>query len=124
MTPVIPLQGQPPIGPYSPAMVHGNMVFVSGQIAKDVEGKMRNETIEDATRTVLTNLRNVLSVAGCSLHNVVKTTVFMQDLNDFAGMNGVYAEFFGSHRPARSTIQVAKLPADSRLEIECIAIKP
>jgi 2-iminobutanoate/2-iminopropanoate deaminase len=84
---------------------------------------MVGETIEAATRQSLINLRAVLSAAGCAPSNVVKTTVFLKDLDDFAGMNQVYAEFFGSHRPARSTVQAARLPADARVEIECIAIK-
>jgi 2-iminobutanoate/2-iminopropanoate deaminase len=122
-TPLKPAVGQPPLGPYSPAMAVGNMVFISGQIPRSPEGGMVNDTIEGATRQALINLRSVLSAAGCSLENVVKTTVFMKDLNDFNGMNAVYAEVFGNHRPARSTVQVARLPADSRVEIECIAVK-
>lgn len=123
MTPILPASGQPPIGPYSPGMAVGNMVFVSGQIPKDASGAMISETIEGATQQVLINLRAVLSAAGCTPSNVVKTTVFLKDLNDFAGMNQVYAEFFGQHRPARSTVQAARLPADARVEIECIAVK-
>lgn len=123
MTPILPAGGQPPIGPYSPGIAVGNMVFVSGQIPKDASGAMISETIEGATQQVLINLRGVLSAAGCSPSNVVKTTVFLKDLNDFAGMNKVYAEFFGQHRPARSTVQAARLPADARVEIECIAVK-
>jgi len=100
------------------------MVFVSGQIPRDASGKVIGESIEAATRQVLENLKSVLTAAGCSPADVVKTTVFLQDLNDFDGMNKVYAEFFSGHRPARSTVQVAKLPASSRIEIECIAMKP
>jgi 2-iminobutanoate/2-iminopropanoate deaminase len=119
-----PSAGQPPIGPYSPAMSGGNMVFVSGQIPRDASGKVVGESIEAATRLSLANLSAVLAAANCSPNDVVKTTVFMQDLADFEGMNKVYAEFFGQHRPARSTVQVAKLPGAARVEIECIAIRP
>ncbi len=118
-----PATGQPPIGPYSPAMSAGNMVFVSGQIPRDANGKVIGESIEAATRQSLANLSSVLAAAQCSPGDVVKTTVFMQDLADFDGMNKVYAEFFGQHRPARSTVQVAKLPAAARVEIECIAVR-
>jgi 2-iminobutanoate/2-iminopropanoate deaminase len=83
---------------------------------------MVTESIEAATCQALQNLRAVLAAAGCGPNEVVKTTVFLKDLADFAGMNKVYAEFFGNHRPARSTIQAAKLPADSRVEIDCIAV--
>lgn len=120
---VTPPNSQPVIGPYSPAVISGNMVFVSGQIPRDGQGKVIGDTIENATRQVLENLNNVLNAAGCSASNVVKTTVFLQDLNDFEGMNKTYAAFFGDHRPARSTVQVAKLPASARVEIECIAVK-
>ncbi len=115
--------GQPVIGPYSPATLSGNLVFVSGQIPRGADGKIVGDTIANATRQALENLRAVLGAAGCSESNVVKTTVFMQDLADFEGMNAAYAAFFGAHRPARSTVQVAKLPANARVEIECIAVK-
>jgi 2-iminobutanoate/2-iminopropanoate deaminase len=120
---VTPPNSQPVIGPYSPAVISGNMVFVSGQIPRDGQGKVIGDTIENATRQVLENLNNVLNAAGCSASNVVKTTVFLQDLSDFEGMNKTYAAYFGDHRPARSTVQVAKLPASARVEIECIAVK-
>ncbi len=125
MTPLKPIQpaNQTVIGPYSPAIAVGNLVFVSGQIPRDASGKVIGDTIENATRQVLDNLRAVLGAAGCSAAHVAKTTVFLQDLADFEGMNKEYAAFFGAHRPARSTIQVARLPANSRVEIECIAVK-
>jgi 2-iminobutanoate/2-iminopropanoate deaminase len=118
-----PATGNPPIGPYSPAMGAGNFVYVSGQIPRDSAGKIVGDTIENATRVSLSNLKTVLAAANCAPTDVIKTTVFMQDLADFDGMNKVYAEFFGEHRPARSTVQVAKLPAASRVEIECIAVR-
>jgi 2-iminobutanoate/2-iminopropanoate deaminase len=100
----------------------GNLLFVSGQIPRDAAGKMAGESIEAATWQALQNLRAVLTAAGCSTADVVKTTVFLQDLADFPAMNKAYAEFFGNHRPARSTVQAARLPADARVEIECIAV--
>ena len=117
-----PATGQPPIGPYSPATVAGNTVYVSGQIPRTADGKIVGDSIESATKQVLENLRTVLSAAGCMPSHVVKTTVFMIDLGEFDGMNKTYAEFFGEHRPARSTVQVSKLPAAARVEIDCIAV--
>jgi len=119
---VQPATGQSAIGPYSPAVVCGNLVFVSGQIPRDAAGNIVGDSIEAATQQALNNLRAVLAAAGCAPSDVVKTTVFLQDLADFGGMNTVYAEFFGTHRPARSTVQVAKLPAGARVEIDCIAV--
>jgi len=120
---ISPVGGQPVLGPYSPAAANGNLVFVSGQIPRDSAGAMVASSIEAATEQVLANLKAVLAAAGCTPSNVLKTTVFMQDLADFDGMNKTYAKFFGDHRPARSTVQVAKLPAGARVEIECIAVK-
>lgn len=112
------------IGPYSQAIVAGNMVFCAGQIPLHPQTReLVNTDIDAATRQVLSNVKGVLASAGCSLSDVVKATVFMVDLKEFAGMNAVYSEFFGSHRPARSTVQVAALPAGARVEIEVIAIK-
>jgi 2-iminobutanoate/2-iminopropanoate deaminase len=119
-----PVTGPGAIGPYTPAVACGGLLFVSGQIPRDASGKMVGESIEAATTQTLQNLRAVLAAAGCATHDVVKTTVFMQDLAEFAGMNTAYAEFFGNHRPARSTMQAAKLPAGARVEIECIAALP
>ena len=124
MTPIRqihPATGNPPIGPYSPAVVCGNTIYVSGQIPRSADGKIVAESIEAATRQSLENLRAVLTAAGCTPSHVLKTTVFMIDLGEFEGMNKTYAEFFGEHRPARSTVQVSKLPAGSRVEIDCIA---
>jgi 2-iminobutanoate/2-iminopropanoate deaminase len=115
--------GATTLGPYSPAASYGNLVFTSGQIPRTADGKVVADSIEAATRQVLENLREVLKSAGCVPADVIKTTVFMQDLSDFDGMNKTYSAFFGEHRPARSTVQVAKLPANARVEIECIAIR-
>ena len=117
-----PPLGPSAIGPYSPAVASGGLLFVSGQIPRDADGTVVADSIEAATRQALHNLRAVLAAAGCAPHDVVKTTVFLQDLADFEGMNRAYAEFFGDHRPARSTVQVARLPANARVEIDCIAV--
>lgn len=112
------------IGPYQQALAYGNLVFCSGQIPL-VPGtkELVSESIEAATRQVLCNVRAVLAAAGCGFPDVIKATVFLIDLNDFQGMNGVFSEFFGAHKPARSTVQVAKLPAGARVEIEVVAVR-
>ena len=115
--------GHPALAPYSPAIVCGDFVFVSGQVPRDAAGAIVGDTIENATRQCLENVREVLAAAGCSPSRVVKVTVFLQDMNDFERMNATYAAFFGKHRPARTTVQVAKLPVNARIEIECIAVK-
>lgn len=112
------------VGPYSQAIAVGNLVFCSGQIPL-VPGtkELKNESIEEATRQALFNLRAVLASAGCAPNDVAKATVYLVDMGDFSRMNAVYAEFFGTHRPARVTVQVAGLPAGARVEIECIAVR-
>ncbi len=111
------------IGPYSQAVKAGNLVFCSGQIPLDPQtGEFVSEDIAMQTRQVLKNLSAVLEAAETSLNNVVKTTVFLADMNDFAAMNEVYAEFFNDNKPARATVQAARLPRDARVEIECIAV--
>jgi len=111
------------IGPYSQAVRTGEFVFCAGQIPLDpATMKLVEGDITVQTRRVLTNLGNVLQAAGSSLSRVVKTTVFLADLNDFQAMNGVYAEFFPEQPPARSTIQAGRLPAGALVEIEAIAI--
>lgn len=111
------------IGPYSQAVRTGEFVFCAGQIPLDpVTMKLVEGDISIQTRRVLTNLSNVLQAAGSSLSRVVKTTVFLADLQDFQAMNAVYAEFFSEQPPARSTIQAGRLPAGALLEIEAIAI--
>lgn len=110
------------LGPYSQALKVGGFVFCSGQIPiNPATNSIEALTIEDQTRQVITNLKNVLEAAGSSLSNVVKTTVFIKDMNDFGALNGVYAEMFGETRPARSCVEVARLPKDVKVEIECIA---
>lgn len=111
------------IGPYSQAIVHHGLAYLSGQIPLDpATGELVAGDITVQTERVLTNLAAVLEACGSSLGRVVKTTVFLQDLGEFAAMNAVYARFFETNPPARSTVQVARLPRDSRVEIECIAI--
>lgn len=111
------------IGPYSQAVVAGELIFCSGQIPLTPAGELVEGDITVQTRQVLTNLKGLLEAAGGSLGQVVKTTVFLADMNDFAAMNGVYAEFFTSAPPARSTVQVARLPRDVKVEIEAVALR-
>ncbi len=111
------------IGPYSQAIIANGFVFCSGQIPIDpATGNLIDGTIEDETRQVLKNLGAVLEAAGSSYDDVVKTTVFLQDMNDFAKMNAVYAEFFKAPSPARATVQAAGLPKNVKVEIEAIAL--
>lgn len=112
------------IGPYSQGIVaSGSLVFVSGQIPLDpATGSVVSEDIEAQTRQSIRNLAAILTEAGAKLENVVKTTVFLSDMNDFASMNAVYTEFFDKNCPARSAVQVARLPKDVRVEIEAIAV--
>ncbi|MDP2229793.1 RidA family protein [Methylotenera sp.] len=108
------------IGPYSQAMVVGDLLFTSGQIPLRADGTLNDGDITTQTTQVLANLKAVIEAAGANLNKVVKTTVFLKNLDDFAAMNKVYGETFGSHTPARSTVQVAKLPRDVLVEIEAI----
>jgi 2-iminobutanoate/2-iminopropanoate deaminase len=110
------------IGPYSQAIVSGNTVYVSGQIPIDpVTGEFVSQDVVLQTEQVLKNLTEVLLAAGSSLKNVVKTTVFLADMNDFAAVNEVYARYFTENKPARATVQAARLPRDAKVEIDCIA---
>ena len=112
------------IGPYSQAIRAGDLLFVSGQIPIDPStGKLIEDgSIKAQTQRVLENLVAIVRAAGGSIENVVRTTVFLRDMNDFAEMNSVYAEFFKSAPPARSTVQAARLPRDVSVEIDCIAV--
>ena len=110
------------LGPYSQAIKANGMIYCSGQIPIDpAVNAVTAETIEDQTRQAITNLKNVLEKAGSSLSKVVKTTVFISDMNEFARLNAVYAEMFGDTKPARSCVQVARLPKDVKIEIEATA---
>jgi 2-iminobutanoate/2-iminopropanoate deaminase len=110
------------IGPYSQAIKANGMVFCSGQIPIDpATGQFVSDDVAAQTEQVLKNLDAVLQAAGAGLGSVVKTTVFLADMNDFAAMNEVYGKFFSDNKPARATVQAARLPRDAKVEIECIA---
>ena len=111
------------IGPYSQAIKTGGMIFCSGQIPIDpVTGEFVSNDIAEQTEQVLKNLSAVLEAGGTNLGNVVKTTVFLSDMSDFAAMNEVYGRYFSENKPARATVQAARLPRDAKVEIECIAV--
>ncbi|MEI7997988.1 MAG: RidA family protein [Candidatus Omnitrophota bacterium] len=111
-----------PVGPYNQAVVIGNLIYTAGQIPLDKEGNMVPGGIKEQTEQVIANLKAVLEHAGSSLEKVVKATVFLKDLNDFAGMNEVYGKYFKNETaPARSTLQVVRIPKDSMVEIEVVA---
>ncbi len=111
------------IGPYSQAVKTGNLIFVSGQIPIDPKtGEFVSSEIKTQTEQVLKNLSAILQAAGSKLENVVKTTVFLADMNDFAAMNEIYGKYFNENKPARATVEAARLPRDARVEIECIAL--
>lgn len=109
------------IGPYSQACVHNGLVFTSGQIALNSKGEFINGDIVAQSTQVLENLKAILESSGSSLQKVIKTSVFLSDMNDFNALNEVYAKYFGEHKPARSTIAVKTLPKNALVEIECIA---
>jgi 2-iminobutanoate/2-iminopropanoate deaminase len=109
------------IGPYSQAMMVDGWIYTSGQLPMTAAGEMVEGDIEAQTEQVFRNLQAVLAAAGASLAQVVKATVFVKDLNDFARLNAVYDRAFGGHKPARSTVEVARLPRDALVEIEVVA---
>jgi endoribonuclease L-PSP, putative len=111
------------IGPYSQAIKANGMVYCSGQIPINIEtGEFVSDDVAEQTEQVLKNLSAVLEAAGSSLGKVVKTGVFLADMNDFAAMNEVYGRYFTENKPARATVQAARLPRDARVEIDCIAV--
>lgn len=110
------------LGPYSQAIRYGNLVFLSGQIPLDTSNEVVGETVTDQTHQVFKNLIAVLTAAGTDLSKVMKVTVFLKDMNTFAEMNTVFAQYMPEPYPARSTIEVARLPKDVLVEIECIAL--
>jgi 2-iminobutanoate/2-iminopropanoate deaminase len=115
-----------PIGPYSQAVsfnLQKELIFTSGQVALDTEGSLVSQEIKEQTRKAIENLKNILEDNDSSLENVIKTTVFLKDMNDFAAMNEIYNEYFKSSLPARSTVAVAGLPKDAKVEIEVISFK-
>ncbi|MDR1554682.1 MAG: RidA family protein [Campylobacteraceae bacterium] len=110
------------IGPYSQAITVNGFIFTSGQIALTNEGKFLDEDIKIQTEQVLKNLSEILKQGGSSLEKVVKTTIFLTDINDFAVVNEIYAKVFGVHKPARSTVGVKSLPKNAKVEIEAVAV--
>jgi len=115
-----------PIGPYSQAIQcteFKSLIFTSGQIALGTDGNVISDDVKIQTKAVCENLKALLEENGSSLENVIKTTVFLKDMNSFADMNGVYNEYFNTSLPARSTVEVARLPKDVKVEIEVIAFK-
>jgi len=117
-------QAPAPIGPYSQAVRTGNMLFVSGQIALNPStGEMENKDLVSEASQVMKNLNAILNEAGFTWEEVVKSTIFLKDLNDFGTVNTLYGEFFKANPPARETVEVARLPKDARVEISVIAAK-
>ncbi|MWC31129.1 RidA family protein [Paenibacillus sp. MMS18-CY102] len=112
------------IGPYCHAVKLGGLLFTSGQIPLGADGQVVAGGIEEQTHQVFRNLQAVLEAAGTSFQNVVKATVFLKDMNQFADINSIYASYFGEHKPARSAVEVARLPKDVLVEIELIASTP
>lgn len=111
------------IGPYSQSVLAGNILFISGQLPIDPEtGKFAGNDIKSQTEQSLKNIESILEKAGCTMDNVVKTTVLLNDMGDFAKMNEVYAKFFTKDYPARAAYEVAKLPKDALVEIEAVAV--
>ena len=113
-----------PIGPYSQAIQAGGFVFCSGQIALDAEtGLVTAQDVEGQTRKVMENIQSVLTAAGCELNSIIKTTIFLKSMSDFPKVNEIYGQHFAVNPPARSTVEVSRLPKDVLVEIEVIALK-
>ncbi len=119
--PIIPAHSSAPLGPYSPGMDTGDFLFFSGQIATAPDGSFRNESLETELTQIFENIEALFQASQINKAHVVKVTMFLQDMDDFSFINGKYADFFGIYKPARSTIQVARLPLNARVEIEIIA---
>jgi len=117
------LNAPAPIGPYNQAVLAGNTLYVSGQVALDGAGKMLNDSLDTETHKVMQNLQAILAEAGMTFAHVVKCSIFLQDFNDFARVNELYGSYFEGDFPARETVQVSRLPKEARLEISCIAVK-
>ena len=115
-----------PVGPYAPGMIFGNLVFVSGQAGRDpATGQLAGPDVETQTEQVLRNIQAILEAAGSGLHHVLRCGVFLVDMREFSRMNDVYARAFGTHRPARTTVEVSGLPGDGlRVEIDAVACIP
>jgi 2-iminobutanoate/2-iminopropanoate deaminase len=125
MKKIITIPGAPaPIGPYSQAVLQGNTLFVSGQIPLNpVSGELEVNSIEEATHRVMKNIQALVETAGMEMSDIIKTSIFLKSMDDFAQVNAVYASYFSGSYPARETVQVSKLPLDVPVEISCIAIK-
>jgi 2-iminobutanoate/2-iminopropanoate deaminase len=123
---VFPPNAPKPAGPYAPAVVYERLVFVAGQGARvPATDQMIGDDVESQTEQVLKNIQTILQAAGSDLHYVLRCNVYLLDISEFKRMNGVYARMFGTHTPARTTVQVAALPAEGlRVEIDCIAYVP
>ena len=117
-------QAPKPVGPYSQVVQVGQFLFLAGQIPLTPENTMREGDVQTQARQVLNNLKAVLEKAGATMDHIVKTTIFLQDLNDFDAVNKTYAEYFQQPYPARSTVEAAKLPKGAKLEIDAIAYLP
>ena len=116
-------QAPEPIGPYSQAILAGNLLFISGQIAIDrASGNLITSNIEDETRLVMRNLEAILNAAGLNFGDVVKSTIFLKDMNNFPKVNEIYGQYFTKEPPARETVEVSRLPKDVNVEISCVAI--
>lgn len=117
-------QAPAPIGPYSQAIQAGNLLFVSGQVAFNPQtGVLENTDVSSEAKRVMKNLEAILKEAGYDWKHIVKTTIFLKDMNDFATVNGIYGEYFSENPPARETVEVARLPRDAKVEISVIASK-
>ncbi|MFI5149097.1 MAG: RidA family protein [Bacteroidia bacterium] len=112
-----------PIGPYSHAVLSGNTLYISGQVAKKASGEMMLQDIRTETTQVMENIKAILEEAGMNLSHIVKTTIFLKDLNHFSAVNETYGSFFTGDYPARETVQVSRLPLDVNVEISVIAVK-
>ncbi|WDP86243.1 MAG: RidA family protein [Desulfobacter sp.] len=123
MTPFISDKAPAAIGPYSHTVIHQDMVYCSGQIPLDPSTmELKGNTIEEQTFQAMANLKTVLEDSGSGLDQIVKATIFLSSMDDFAGMNTVYEKALNGHKPARSAFEVGRLPKDARVEIECIAV--
>ena len=125
MKKIITIPGAPaPIGPYSQAVLQGNTLFISGQIPLNpVSGELEVNSIEEATHRVMKNIQALVETAGMEMSDIIKTSIFLKSMDDFAQVNAVYASYFSGSYPARETVQVSKLPLDVPVEISCIALK-
>lgn len=123
ITPLFPANAAKPAAPYSPAMDCGEFVFCSGQIALTPSGEMKDGSLDEELTQVFANIDALILAANCQKTNIAKVTIFMADMNDYAEMNARYAAYMDGHAPARTTIQVAKLPLNAKIEIEVILKK-